>query len=206
MQLSYLRRLSAALRERLVKIHTASLISKRTSTIRWTLDAKCREKWTEFTWVSDDVSSLVCSNRLDQFRDRIYDIDEETDVDEEDSLASDKTVNYCIAHDVHEDEKQKFLELSFSGLIRPCPLSAINVVNGSRLKNFDMRVTGKYKTITTIFDDLDDKIFEVVYYEEFQSYDWFAVKVLSHKTAQRLKLSSPEWFFKSPIIDWVHFT
>lgn len=59
-----------------------------------------------------------------------------------------------------------FMEVIFADLIHPCPYSEIKVVNGSRLHLNHTLPIGKYKTVTTILDPSDDKIFEVIYYEE----------------------------------------
>lgn len=90
-------------------------------------------------------------------------------------MITDKRVNFC---DVNEHPEHynfeflghvKFMELTFSGLERACPYAEIRVINGSRhFLNYTWP-NGKYKTITTIIDDLDDKIFEVIYYENLFS-------------------------------------
>ena len=61
------------------------------------------------------------------------------------------------------------MEVIFADLIQPCPYSDIKVVNGSRLHLNHTLPNGKYKTVTTIMDEKDDEIFEVVYYEEIKS-------------------------------------
>lgn len=74
-------------------------------------------------------------------------------------------------HNVQSSNDQAtFMELTFTGLIRPCPYSAIRVINGSRLHLDHSLPNGKYKTITKIMDnESDENIFEVIYYEELTS-------------------------------------
>lgn len=63
----------------------------------------------------------------------------------------------------------KFNELTFSGLIHKCPYTEIKVVNGRRRFLDHTWPSGKYKTITTIMDSIDDKIFEFIVYEDLHS-------------------------------------
>lgn len=97
----------------------------------------------------------------------------------ENHLISERTVNLC---DVIEEVKTHnnvdraiFMELIFVDLIQPCPYSQIKVINSSRLHFNHSLPNGIYKTVTTIMDDDDDKIFEVIYFEEIKSWNdfWF---------------------------------
>lgn len=62
------------------------------------------------------------------------------------------------------------MELTFPGMIRSCPYTEIKVLNGTRQFLTHTWPNGKYKTITTVMDELDDKIFEVIYYEDLNSF------------------------------------
>lgn len=84
--------------------------------------------------------------------------------EEEDQLIIDKTVN-CVNNSELTDHPI-VTDLTFMGLIQPCPYSEIKVINESRTLLKNTWPSGKYKIITTIMDDRDDKIFEVIYYEE----------------------------------------
>lgn len=85
-------------------------------------------------------------------------------------------MNFCDAIDVVKTRNTEainhaiFMELIFADLVKPCPYSEIKVINGSRLHLNHTLPNGRYKTVTTIMDDKDDEIFEVIYsYEEIKS-------------------------------------
>ena len=86
-------------------------------------------------------------------------------------MIADKTVDFCTHPDSLVDNDSvfnlhiKFNELTFSGLVHKCPYTQIKVDNGRRQFLDHSWPSGKYKTITTIMDKSDDKIFEVIYYE-----------------------------------------
>lgn len=61
------------------------------------------------------------------------------------------------------------MEITFPGLVKECPYNEIKVINGTRHFYNYYWPNGEYKTITTIMDDQDDKIFEVIYYEDLKS-------------------------------------
>jgi hypothetical protein len=69
------------------------------------------------------------------------------------------------------------MEITFPGLVKPCPYTEIRIINGTRHFYNYYWPNGKYKTIMTIMDDQDDNIFEVIYYEDLNSKDdkteWF---------------------------------
>lgn len=95
----------------------------------------------------------------------------------EESLMTDRKVDFCKVND-HPDDFNfeflghvKFMEITFPGLVKACPYSEIKVINGTRQFFNHVWPNGKYKTITTIMDDQDDNIFEVIYYEDLNSTD-----------------------------------
>lgn len=87
-------------------------------------------------------------------------------------LVSDKTINFCHAEDHPQSYNYdfhgsiKFKELTFPELIQECPYTTIRITNGTRTFMDSCFPNGKYKTITTIMDDSDDKIFEIIFYED----------------------------------------
>jgi hypothetical protein len=92
-------------------------------------------------------------------------------------LIADKKVDFCEVNDHPEkfnDEflgHVKFMEITFPGLVKPCPYTDIRVMNGTRHFYNYVIPNGQYKTIMTILDDQDDKIFEVIYHEDLYSTD-----------------------------------
>lgn len=90
---------------------------------------------------------------------------------DEDVLLSERKVNFCehlgsYGAELGNHEHGSVMELTFTGLIQPCPYAQIKVINGSRLHSNQTFPSGKYKTVTRIVDEHDVKIFEVVYCEE----------------------------------------
>lgn len=90
---------------------------------------------------------------------------------DEDVLLSERKVNFCehlgsYGAELGDHEHGSVMELTFTGLVQPCPYAQIKVINGSRLHSNQTLPSGKYKTITRIVDDHNEKIFEVVYCEE----------------------------------------
>jgi hypothetical protein len=62
---------------------------------------------------------------------------------------------------------------TFPGLVKRCPLSAINVVNGTSSNladdnNYALTLfpNGIFRVIFTFYDDIDEKIFQMTYYFE----------------------------------------
>lgn len=93
--------------------------------------------------------------------------------EDEDQLINDKTVNHCdVMHGSGNQtgiiDHTMLMDLTFTGLVQPCPYSEIKVSNGSRIHSNHALPSGNYKTITTIMDDSDDKVFEVIYFENLK--------------------------------------
>lgn len=100
--------------------------------------------------------------------------------EDEDQLINDKTVNFCdgmygSGNQTGIIDHTMLMDLTFTGIIQACPYSEIKVSNGSRIHSNNALAIGNYKTITTIMDDSDDKVFEVIYFEDLKPRAWLVM-------------------------------